>query len=116
MKILIADDDIECIRSLGRILKTKGYEIDIAIDGQYALELLGKNEYDIVFLDQNMPDYTGVQLAQYIKQEKIKTRVVMITGFPHIEDSFLKIVGIDEFIEKPYHVEDIENILKKYTE
>jgi len=114
MKILIADDEKDIVEILkGRLIK-KGHYIDIALDGERALEFIKTNKYDLAFVDHNMPEITGLELIKYIKQNKISTKTVMLTGYAEIEDFAAKQVGADEYITKPVSLKDIENIVNKY--
>jgi len=114
MKILIADDEKGFTEILEERLTFKGCSVDIAHDGKKALELLESNVYDLVFLDHNMPELTGLELAKHIKVNKLTTKTVIITGYPEIEGFFAKAVGADEFLAKPVKIRDIEKLINKY--
>jgi signal transduction histidine kinase len=64
LKILIVEDDNLMSRILLQILKRQGLEADTASTGEEAISLLSKNEYNLVFTDQNMPDMNGLSLIQ----------------------------------------------------
>lgn len=116
MKILVADDEVDFVDFLSKRIAQKGYEADTAFDGRKALELIKENHYDLVFVDHNMPELTGVELIKYIKENNIKTRTVMITGYPAIAGSLVKHLGADEYLTKPLKLRDIETILDKYKQ
>lgn len=114
MKILIADDERESIEFLKNFLERKGYSVDIVFDGKAAVDLIEKNDYDLAFLDHNMPELTGLEVAKFVKDKNLKTKTIMLTGYPEIEDFFAKSVGVDEYINKPCRMEDIQSIIDKY--
>lgn len=115
MNILLADDEKEVIEMIKKHLEIKGYCIDIAFNGSTALDLIKAKEYDLVIVDHNMPELTGLELIKYVKQNGIKTKTAMITGYPPMKDFFAKDMGADEYITKPYSPKDIENVIAKYT-
>ena len=114
MKILIADDEKEFVDFLKGVLIERGHEADTAYDGEEALELIKKNRYDILFLDHNMPGLTGLEIAEYVKENKIKSKTVIVTGYDPMSEKFARAVGADEYLEKPVAMKDVEAILKRY--
>jgi DNA-binding response OmpR family regulator len=116
MKILIADDKKELGELVRDFLVKKGHNADIALDGRVAWELMKKNIYDLAFIDHNMPELTGLELVKLVKENKLKTKTVILTGYPSMKDFFAKSIGADEYISKPCHLEDIERIVEKYSE
>ena len=67
-RVLVVDDDRLVLATLARGLRVEGYEVDTASDGQSAMVAAQRNEYDIAILDVRMPDMSGVDLAQRLKQ------------------------------------------------
>jgi len=114
MRILIVDDEIEFVNALKERLDYKNVLIDLAYDGKLALELIKFNNYDVVFLDQDMPEMTGLELVKHMKANGIKSKTVMITGYPGMGGSIAQMVGTDEYLTKPVALKDVEAIIEKY--
>lgn len=114
MKILVVDDEEKIVSQLKKFLEKKGHSVDIAIEGDKALSLIKEDGYDIVFLDENMPGLTGLELVEYIKKNNVKVKTVILTGYPVMTESFSKDVGADEYLEKPVDLKKIEEIVNKY--
>jgi len=114
MKILICDDEIEIVNVLKKCLESKGLLVNYALDGKEALRLIKERDYDIVFLDHNMPEITGMEIIEYIKEKHIKAKTVILTGYPDLSEYFCKTVGADEYLEKPIDLKVIEEIIDKY--
>lgn len=114
MNILIIDDEKELSRFLEEILTEKGHSVDLAFHGKQGLDYIQNRSYEIIFTDHNMPEMSGLELVKYVKEKKIAAKVVMMTGYPAINEFFVKTLGADEFLPKPFTVEAIEKILKKY--
>jgi DNA-binding response OmpR family regulator len=67
MKLLIADDCVEIVNILSSFLELSGHEIDKALNGIEAAELLRNNSYDVVITDAQMPGMDGKGLCKFIK-------------------------------------------------
>ena len=117
-KILLVDDDPVVLRSLKDLLATRGYKSDSAIGGQEAICRLDSNEYDLVLLDLHMPYVNGHDVMTHIKDNKLDTSVIVVSGetsFEAARDACAK--GAYDFLRKPYATEEliitIHNALKE---
>jgi DNA-binding response OmpR family regulator len=115
VKILVADDEKRFARILWDWLKLKGFAVEIAFDGQEALDLIKKGSYDLVFLDFKMPELTAIQIIKYAKQAGSQVKVIVVSGHPDMDDSLAKFSGADEFIRKPIRFELLEKVLKRFS-
>ena len=114
MIILVVDDEKEFVDFLKDRLVRKGHSVDTAYNGHAALELLRPDRYDLVFLDHNMPEMTGMEVVKYIKANKLKAKVVIVTGYHESSEYFMKLIGADEYLTKPVKIKEIEDIIGKY--
>ena len=114
MQILIADDEKEVVEMMRGFLSRRGFSVNIAFDGAKALEAIETNKYDLVFLDESMPELTGLEIVKRIRENHDKPKIVMVTGYSAIKEDFAKLVGVDDYIEKPIDLEKIEEIIDKY--
>ena len=78
-KILWVDDEIDLLKPHLIFLDNKGYEVFTATNGSDAIEMVKENPFDIIFLDENMPGYTGLETLSRIKEINNLVPVVMIT-------------------------------------
>ena len=78
-KILWADDEMEFLKPHVLFLEAKGYQVELINNGSEAVEKCQENNYDIVFLDENMPGISGLETLARIKEITPMTPVVMIT-------------------------------------
>ena len=119
MRILVAEDsaaDAELFaRELRPFKESKGLAVDCVLDGDQALALIKKENYDIVFLDVSMPGFTGIEILRYIKEHHRSEKVISLTGYPDVGDHFCKMLGADEYMEKPLGREMLKAILEKYA-
>ena len=115
MKILIVDDEKEIVELLKDRFIAKGHSVNTAYDGKKAMELIRSNSYDLIFLDHNMPGLTGLELLRYIKQNGLKAKTVIITGYEEVDEFFMKGRGADEYLTKPLKMKEIDDIIDKYS-
>jgi len=107
-RILVADDE-EALRTvLSSELEGEGYSVKNAADGQEAITLLQKNEFDLILLDIKMPNVDGFEVLKFAKDKAPKTKVVMLTGFADLKNAIeSKKLGAEDFISKPYDLVDL---------
>jgi len=113
MKILIVDDEKLASSRVERILKELGYEdITVLNDSVEAMGNITKNKYDLVFLDIQMPEVTGLELANKIIELEPKTFIVFQTAFDEYAIDAFKAGGVD-YILKPTTKESIKKALDR---
>jgi CheY-like chemotaxis protein len=79
--ILVVDDEVDTCRNLSDILTDLGYRVDIAHDGNAALELVRRNNYDVALLDLRMPGMDGITLYREIKKLRSGTVAIIVTAY-----------------------------------
>ena len=79
IKVLWVDDEIELLKPHIIFLEKRNYSVTKALSGMEALEEIKKQNFDIVFLDENMPGLTGIETLAEIKEYQANLPVVMIT-------------------------------------
>ncbi|MGQ8337680.1 sigma-54-dependent transcriptional regulator [Sunxiuqinia sp. A32] len=101
-KILVIDDERSIRNTLKDILEYEKYEVDLAEDGNKGIEMIRKNEYDIILCDIKMPGIDGIEALEKIQILSPDSPVVMISGHGNIDTAVESIKkGAYDFIEKP---------------
>jgi DNA-binding response OmpR family regulator len=82
--------------------------VDTAADGAEAIDMIDKRLYDLVLLDVHMPKKDGVEVLKYMKERKINSRLIMLTGDgdPHIVSECAK-YGAMDYLTKPYNYHEL---------
>ncbi len=119
--ILVVDDSINIIEIVSRNLKIKGYNVYTALSVPDAIEILKINHVDLVITDLKMPNYSGIDLIKFIKENYKKIEVLVITGYPSIKDAIETIkLGAEEYLIKSFTDEElfaaVENLFKKINQ
>ncbi len=103
MTILVVEDEYKITRFIQRGLEMEHYTVDVAYDGEEALNKLGVNDYDLIILDLMLPKKDGIEVCKEIRERKIDTPVVMLTARDTIEDRIKGLdQGADDYIVKPF--------------
>ncbi len=117
LRILWTDDEIMLLKSHIIFLETKGYHVDTSNNGTEAIEMIARTNYDIVFLDENMPGMSGLETLTAIKNIRPHLPVVMITKSEE-ETIMEEAIGskISDYLIKPVNPNQILLCLKKNLE
>ena len=112
-RILLVDDDSTITTSFQMVLQNEGYDVDTASDGRQALERFERENYQLVILDIKLPDINGIEVARRIRKHNDDVRLVIVTGYPELEDSIETIeLGIEEILLKPVNVEELIHVIR----
>lgn len=113
-KILVVDDDPVVGLSCKRILGAEGFIVSSVLKGEDALKRLNSEEIDLLISDIRLPDIYGIEVLSEARIIQPKTDVVMITGYPTLEDAKESIrLGAFEFLEKPFTPEFMLNVANR---
>lgn len=115
MKILIAEDEKITSDTLKEILRSAGYDIDFAFDGEEAMKKVKETDFDLVLLNIVMPKIEGYEVLRQIKEIYPKLPVVFVSGkgdAEKIAESISK-YKLNGFIEKPFSPDQVLEMVKK---
>ena len=115
-RILLVDDDDELRGLLRTVLRYNGYSVTEARTGENAMGLLLKEQFDLVLLDLTLPDGNGFRVAEFLRESKLSSKVIVITGTGGLENAVRGATyGVQDFIPKPftpqYLLRSIEHVL-----
>jgi len=112
-KILIVDDELSIRRSLYNTFK-KTYQVETASCGLEAVKKVESDDFDLVLLDQKMPDLDGLQVLKEIRKIDDRVIIIMITAYGSIESSVEAMkLGAYDYILKPYELDEIKMVVEK---
>ena len=108
MKLLIVEDEKDVATALAHALTRNGYSIDIAINGSRAFEMLEVNEYDLMILDLNLPDFDGLDVCRITRGKWPALLILILTARREIQDVVTGLDhGADDYLIKPFHIQEI---------
>ena len=111
-RVLVGGDEKLIVKGIRFSLEQDGFEVDCAYDGEEAIELAKKTEYDIVLLDVMLPKHDGFEVCQAIR-EFSDMPVIMLTAKGGDMDKILGLeYGADDYISKPFNILEVKARIK----
>jgi DNA-binding response OmpR family regulator len=103
MRILMAEDHAELAETVAAGLRREGMAVDIALDGQQALDRARVTGYDVIVLDRDLPEVHGDEVCQHLVAGGCESRILMLTAAATIEDRVDGLgLGADDYLPKPF--------------
>lgn len=116
-KILIVDDEENMRHMLYTVLNKLGYDVDAAADGEAALTMFQKTDYDFILCDIKMPKMDGMAFLNKIKGKTGSTIVIMMSAYGTMETAIEAMkLGAYDYISKPFKIDEVHIALKKAEE
>jgi len=110
-KILVIDDD-EDVRALLKAMLEEEFDVDLAVDGQQALDFCNTNRYIAVVIDIALPGtYNGFQLVEEVRKLDYSPSIILITGLALEPEVRKKTAEADAFIMKPFSIDEIIEVI-----
>jgi two-component system response regulator MprA len=111
MRILVVDDERAVRESLRRALELEGYEVELAADGQEAidrLEAVDRPETDALLLDVLMPGVDGLEVCRRLRRSGSRLPILMLTARAEVENRVEGLdAGADDYVTKPFALEEL---------
>jgi len=113
ISVLVVDDEAEFIDSLGKILRRRGFEVEVAADGAQAVDCALTKPFDVALLDVKMPGMDGFQTLAEIKRVSPRTQVVLLTGHLSEADEQDGLEsGAFAYLLKPHPISDLVAVIE----
>ena len=114
MNLLIVDDELVVCESCAKVIKKRGYQVKYCVSGREALNVLEKEDFDIVFSDLKMMDLGGMEVLKYLKDNKPDVVCVIITGYATIASAVETMkLGAFDYLPKPFTSQELLAVLDK---
>ena len=109
LRLLVVDDEPKLTEFLRMELEVEGYAVEVANDGASGLiALRGEPAPDLVLLDWNLPDFTGLDICSRIRGTGMTVPVLMLTGYDEVKDKVEALdAGVDDYLVKPFSIEEL---------
>ena len=109
LQLLVIDDEPKLTDFLRMELEVEGYSVAVAHDGASGLIAMRSDPTpDLVLLDWNLPDFTGLDICRRIRATGMKVPVLMLTGHNEVKDKVEALdAGVDDYLVKPFSIEEL---------
>ncbi len=116
-RVVVIDDEVNAAAALETLLREDGYVVSRAHDARAGLQLVEKEEPDVVLTDLRMPGMDGIELLTKIKQLRPETMVILMTAYGTVKTAVRAMkLGAEDYLGKPIDVEELEVILQRTME
>jgi DNA-binding NtrC family response regulator len=113
-RILVVDDERGVRALCTDVLKRAGYEAEAVDSPTAALSRLEEAEFDLILVDINMPQMSGIGLCRRIREKRPQQTVVLITGYPSINTAVNGIrEGASDYLTKPFTPEALRDVVSR---
>ncbi len=108
MKILLIEDEPNVSSFIKKGLEEQLFDVECAFDGKSGKDLAINNRYDIIILDINLPEMNGFDVSKTVREQKIKTPILMLTAFGTTDDKLKGFEnGTDDYLVKPFEFREL---------
>lgn len=109
MRILVVEDELELLETLGHGLELDGYDVDLSPDGEDAMDKIALHSYDLVLLDLNLPGVSGLEVLENAMEYDSNLKVMILTSRGDVDT---KVQGLDlgamDYMVKPFDFVELE--------
>ena len=108
MNLLVVEDEERVADFIQRGLKSEGWTVTLAPDGETAVELLANDEFDVVVLDLILPGMDGQAVCRRMRARNIATPILMLTALDEVDDRVAGLrLGADDYLGKPFDFDEL---------
>lgn len=113
MKLLVIEDEPSLLNSIIRYFRQEQFLCEGVGSFNDALERIENNQYDCIILDINLPGGSGLQLLKYLREDKKKDGVIIISARNSLDDKIIGLdYGADDYLTKPFHLPELSARVK----
>ncbi|MDP6446205.1 MAG: sigma 54-interacting transcriptional regulator, partial [Pirellulaceae bacterium] len=117
IEMLVVDDDDEFRDTLVRRFARVGFQVSDAADGEQALGMVQRREFDVAVFDMMMPGLSGVELLDKFKESHVDCEVILLTGKGTVETAVQAMkLGAFDYIQKPFPLKELETVVRRAHE
>jgi DNA-binding response OmpR family regulator len=103
MRVLVAEDHVKLAQTVATGLRREGMAVDIALDGQEAIDHAREASYDVIVLDRDLPAVHGDEVCRLLVADGCQSRILMLTAADTVEDRVDGLsLGADDYLPKPF--------------
>ena len=114
IRVLLVDDEVEFTTGLSKVLRRRGFEVEVAADAAAGLALATRGCFDVALLDVKMPGMDGIQLLTEMKRVAPSIQVILMTGHLSVADETdgMK-TGAVAYLLKPHPLPELVDMIQK---
>jgi two-component system OmpR family response regulator len=103
VRVLVVEDEVKLAALIRQAIREDGELADVAIKGEDALWMAAATSYDVIVLDINLPGIDGFETTHRLREEEVRTPILMLTARDGIDDRIIGLdTGADDYVVKPF--------------
>ena len=107
--ILLMEDEVSMANGLKMVLQEEGYDVDLAMTGQSALDKFNRKSFDLLLADLLLPDIDGMEVIKQVKERRPETEAIVITGYPSVSSAVESArIGVYDYLRKPFTEDELK--------
>ncbi|MBI5556101.1 MAG: response regulator [Deltaproteobacteria bacterium] len=116
-EIMVVDDDLDLRESMAEVLGGAGFAVTLAADGVAALEIIGRQKFDLILLDLVMPGLGGLEVMRRLREKSPRLPVIMLSAFASVENAVEAMrQGAQDYVTKPFRVDTLLTSVRRTLE
>jgi DNA-binding response OmpR family regulator len=113
MRVLVVEDEPRVASFIKRGLEAERYEVEVATDGQLAMQMVDEAHYDLIVLDVLLPKANGIDVCRHVRGSGVSCPILMLTARDEVTDKVAGLgAGADDYVTKPFAFEELLARLK----
>jgi len=111
--ILLMEDEVSMAKGLKMVLQEEGYDVDLAMTGQSALDKFSRSYFDLLVADLRLPDIDGMEVIKEVKRTRPETEAIVITGYPSVSSAVESVrIGVYDYLRKPFTEDELKEAVE----
>jgi DNA-binding response OmpR family regulator len=107
-KILLVDDETEFVSTLAERLNLRGFDVNVATDGESAIQMVEESQPNLMILDLKMPGLGGLEVLKQVKEMNPDIKVILLTGHGSTKEGIEGMnLGASDYLMKPINIEEL---------
>jgi DNA-binding response OmpR family regulator len=107
--ILLMEDELSMANGLKMVLQEEGYDVDLAMTGQTALDKFNRKSFDLLVADLRLPDIDGMEVIKQVKEMRPEIEAIVITGYPSVSSAVESVrIGVYDYLRKPFTEDELK--------
>jgi DNA-binding NtrC family response regulator len=113
-RMLVVDDEIGILATIRTMLEQAGHTVDTSSDPSIAVDLLGKQEYNVMLSDVKMTPIDGMQLLKIAHTKQPKMAVIILTGYATVDTAVESLQSdVFDYLQKPFRVDELLDVVDR---
>lgn len=114
LDILVVDDEMVIGDACRLVLSESGHSVTHCLTGEEGLREIQHSPYDLILLDMKLPDIDGTRVLEFIREKKVPTQVIVMTGYSTLSNAVEAMkLGAADYLSKPFSEDELLQVIRQ---